>query len=236
MSYLTTDNLSYTYKGRHHVTPALNGITFSIDRGEVVGLTGPSGCGKSTLLHIIAGIIKGYDGHVAINEYRPDPHKHSIALVPQNFALLPWKTVEENILLPQTFGKKCPRAKQKDEIAKELKISELMGKYPNELSGGQKQRIALARAFIQSPDILLMDEPFSALDIGTAERGRSFFLEFQRELKVTTILVSHNLNEIKGLTDRAIILGGNPGHIITDSYSLTCEELREQITDRDNDL
>lgn len=229
MCFIAIKHLSYSYNGRRYSTPALADINLLIEQGEVLGLTGPSGCGKSTLLHILSGIIQNYIGTVQINGSRPNPRQHSIALVPQNFALLPWKTVEENILLPQTFGKRCPNALEQKRIVKELEIDRLLRKYPHELSGGQKQRIALARAFIQSPDLLLMDEPFSSLDIGTANKGRDFFQHFQRELGVTTVLVSHNLEEIQGLTDRVAVLTGTPGTITSDCRDLTKEELRNAI-------
>lgn len=199
-------DLSYTYPTRGGKTTAIEGLSCSIADGEVVGIVGASGSGKSTLLHILSGILRDYRGEVTIDGKSPDPKLHSIALVPQHFGLLPWKTVKKNILLPQTLGKECSRATQLSEIVEQLEVSHLLDRYPSQLSGGQKQRIALARAFIQSPDLLLMDEPFSALDVETAEKGRAFFQSFQRELGLTTILVSHNPNEIESLTDRVLLM------------------------------
>lgn len=195
-------DLSYFYQSREGITQAIEGLTCSVADGEVLGLVGASGSGKSTLLHILSGILQDYKGEVLINGERPNPKCHSIALVPQHFGLLPWKSVRENILLPQAFGKACPRASKLPEIVAQLEVGHLLKRYPSQLSGGQKQRVALARAFVQSPDLLLMDEPFSALDIETAEKGRAFFRSFQKELGVTTILVSHNPQEIETLTDR----------------------------------
>lgn len=195
-------DLSYFYQSREGITQAIEGLTCSVADGEVLGLVGASGSGKSTLLHILSGILQDYKGEVLINGERPNPKRHSIALVPQHFGLLPWKSVRENILLPQAFGKACPRASKLPEIVAELEVGHLLKRYPSQLSGGQKQRVALARAFVQSPDLLLMDEPFSALDTDTAEKGRAFFRSFQEELGVTTILVSHNPQEIETLTDR----------------------------------
>lgn len=195
-------DLSYSYHSRGGTTQAIENFNCSIADGEVLGLVGASGSGKSTLLHILSGILRDYEGEVLINGKRPDPKVHSIALVPQHFGLLPWKSVEENILLPQAFGKECPRASRLSEIVEQLEVADLLKRYPSQLSGGQKQRVALARAFVQSPDLLLMDEPFSALDTETASKGRAFFRSFQEELGVTTILVSHNPQEIESLTDR----------------------------------
>lgn len=195
-------DLYYCYHSRRGVTKAISGLNCSIADGEVIGLVGASGSGKSTLLHILSGILQDYEGEVLINGERPTPKVHSIALVPQHFGLLPWKSVRDNILLPQSFGKKCPRASQLAEIAEQLEVAHLLERFPSQLSGGQRQRVALARAFVQSPDLLLMDEPFSALDTETAQKGREFFRAFQEELGVTTILVSHNPQEIEALTDR----------------------------------
>lgn len=197
-------DLYYFYRSRRGTTQAIGGLSCSIDNGEVLGLVGASGSGKSTLLHILAGILQDYKGEVLINGEKPNPKVHSIALVPQHFGLLPWKSVEENILLPESFGKKCPRASQLHKIVEQLEVGHLLKRYPSQLSGGQKQRVALARAFVQSPDLLLMDEPFSALDSETAEKGRAFFRSFQEELGVTTILVSHNPQEVESLTDRVV--------------------------------
>lgn len=195
-------DLSYSYHSRGGITKAIERFNCSIADGEVLGLIGASGSGKSTLLHILAGILQDYEGEVLINGNEPNPRVHSIALVPQHFGLLPWKSVKENILLPKSFGKEYPRASKLPKIVEQLEVAHLLSRYPSQLSGGQKQRVALARAFVQSPDLLLMDEPFSALDTETAAKGRAFFRSFQEELGITTILVSHNPQEIDSLTNR----------------------------------
>lgn len=229
MSRITIKELSYSYHSRGGVTQALNRVSLSLAEGEVIGLTGVSGSGKSTLLNILSGILHGYSGEVLINGEPPNPKKHSIALVPQSYGLLPWKRVRENILLPHTLGKKCERIGELQSIVDRLEIGALLHRYPSELSGGQKQRVALARAFVQSPDLLLMDEPFSALDISTATRSKELFKAFQKELGVTTVMVSHNPQEIEGLTDRVIILGGSPGEVIADTHLPKAEQILQEI-------
>lgn len=224
------EQLSVSYRGRRGETKAVEGISFALADGDIVGMTGPSGCGKSTILHVLSGIITRYSGTVRIGGEAPDPAHQSIALVPQGFALLPWMTVRGNILLPRTLGAKaCPNLPHLDEILETLEIDSLTDRYPSELSGGQRQRVALARAFIQDPDLLLLDEPFSALDIGTAERSRRLLQHLRGALGLTTILVSHDIEEIVGLTDRVLVMGGQPGQIIADRREATAEALAKEI-------
>lgn len=229
MSQIEIHQLSYAYHGRGEETKALKEINLSLQSGEVVGLTGASGSGKSTLLNILSGNITDYRGEVLIDGVPPEPRCHSIALVPQSYGLLPWKRVRDNILLPQTLGHKSHKVEEMSEIVERLEIAHLLDRYPSQLSGGQKQRVALARAFVQSPDLLLMDEPFAALDIATAERSKAIFQVFQRELQLTTIIVSHNLQEIEGLTERVVILGGSPGQVISDTRLPKAEEILCQM-------
>lgn len=229
MSEVFVDQLGVSYRRRSGETKAIEAIGFRIPEGGILGITGPSGCGKTTLLHVLAGVIRDYSGTVQIGGMAPDPRHHSISLVPQHFALLPWKKVRDNILLPITFGKKSARRGRLDEVIETLEIETLMNRYPAELSGGQKQRVALARAFIQSPDILLMDEPFSALDIYTARKGRALFGEIHKELGMTSVLVSHNLEEIAGLCDQVIVMGGTPGRVVSFTERMGAEELSDRL-------
>lgn len=230
MSRVSIEHLSVAYKGRRGETVAVEDLSLTLEDGEILGLTGPSGCGKSTLLHVLSGIITDYEGTVLIDDMPPDPRIHSVALVPQGFALLPWMTVRENILLPHTLGgKECPNLSHLDEVLQTLEIAPFVDRYPREVSGGQRQRVALARAMVQDPDLLLLDEPFSALDIGTAERSRALLQHFRRSLGLTTILVSHNVEEIAGLAERVIVMGGTPGRILSETRGASAERIAEEI-------
>lgn len=230
MSRITVEQLTVTYRGRKEDTVALEDLSLTLEEGEILGLVGPSGCGKSTLLQVLSGILTDYRGRVLFDGTPPDPRRHSIALVPQGFALLPWKTIRQNILLPQTLGRtRCPGLDHLDEILQTLEIGDLLDRYPAQLSGGQRQRVALARAFVQEPDLLLLDEPFSALDISTAARGRALLRHFREDMSLTTILVSHNLEEIAGLSDRVLVMVGPPGQIVREMRGATASHLAREI-------
>ncbi|MDO5035483.1 MAG: ATP-binding cassette domain-containing protein [Porphyromonas sp.] len=230
MSTVEIKDLSVQYQGRGKGVRAVDGVSLTLEEGEILGLTGPSGCGKSTILHVLSGIITDYDGTALIDGVPPDPVQQSIALVPQGLALLPWKTVLQNILLPKTLGKKqCANASHLDEILETLEIASLADRYPNQLSGGQRQRVALARAFVQDPDLLLLDEPFSALDISTAERSHRLLQRLRSSQNITTILVSHNMQEISDLADRVVVMGGAPGRIVTEMEDTEEETIVREI-------
>lgn len=196
----------------------LQDIDLKLYPGEVVALLGRSGSGKSTLLRILAGLIPPSSGLVvsggkALHGANPD-----VAMVFQSFALLPWATVQENVEL----GLKARGMPRTERAARAIKAIDMVGldgfesAYPKELSGGMQQRVGFARAFVMEPDVLFMDEPFSALDVLTAEnlRGEIGMLWEQGSFPARSILlVTHNIEEAVLLADRVIILGANPGHI-----------------------
>lgn len=214
MAIVKIHNLSISFRRGYLETTVLDDLTLSVETSRVVGILGESGCGKSTLLRILSGVEKNYTGEVLVYGIPPNPFKHSFALVPQHFALLPWKTIKENILLPLTFGKKKSTCHSFDEIVSTLKIEKLLHRYPSEISGGQQQRVALARAFLQKADLLLLDEPFSALDINNAKICKEFLMkQFKEESTPMTFLVSHNIEEIVDLCEEIVILKGIPGKI-----------------------
>lgn len=208
---LKIKNLNVTYNN----TPTLQGINLQINQGEIYAFIGPSGCGKSTMLGAIAGLIKGYDGEILLNNEKISPKEHTIGLIPQHYGLLPWKTVYDNILLGlEIKGIKKPDTKQIDSILDKLNILSFKKRYPNELSGGQKQRVAIARAFVLNPDILLMDEPFSALDALTREATEELFLDIWKEKKITTLFITHNVEEAIFLGTKIAVMSHAPGKII----------------------
>lgn len=199
----------------------LEDINFHLHQGEFVALLGKSGSGKSTLLRIIAGLIAPTSGSLT---YRGNPVTkpvRGIAMVFQSFALLPWLTVLENVELGLE-AQGVPRAERRQRAIQAIDIIGLDGfesAFPKELSGGMRQRVGFARALVVNPDVLLMDEPFSALDVLTAENLKSDLLELWQEKKTNTngiLLVTHNIEEAAMLADRIVILGSDPGHIRAD--------------------
>ncbi len=199
----------------------LEDINFTVREGEIISIVGPSGAGKSSLLRILAGLAEPTMGEVLyhgkpLNNIRPN-----IGMVFQNFAIFPWLTVLENVEIG-LLAKEVP-----EDIAREksLKVIDLVGldgfeeAYPRELSGGMKQRVGIARALVVEPEILFMDEPFSSLDILTAENLRSEIIDLWLKKRMPTksiILVTHNIEEAIELSDRIIVMSHNPGRIKAD--------------------
>jgi NitT/TauT family transport system ATP-binding protein len=208
---LRIENLEIKYGN----TVALSDFSLSIKKGEIYSLIGPSGCGKSTLLKVLCGIIRDYNGQITFNDKAFSPKDVAIGYVPQQYGLLDWKTVKDNIFLPYKLdpGKKM-RETEVSEIISSLEIEDLTGRYPSQLSGGQKQRVALARAFISRPDILLMDEPFSSLDTFTSETSQRLFLRLWEKYKVTTLFITHNIHEAVSIGEHIVVMSKSPGKII----------------------
>jgi len=198
--------------------PILDDVSMSLGDGEIVGLLGRSGCGKSTLLRIVSGLIKPSDGSVVYLGQPVDKPADGIAMVFQSFALFPWLTVQENV----EFGLRAQGVSEEQSHLRSLKAIDLIGldgfetAYPKELSGGMRQRVGFARALVVNPNILLMDEPFSALDVLTAETLRTDLLDLWCEgrLPIKAILmVTHNIEEAVLMCDRILVLSSNPGKI-----------------------
>ena len=208
------------------------GITFSMGR-EIVTITGPSGSGKSTLLHCLSGIVTPTSGHLLLDDLPISPRTHQIALVPQQYGLFPWKRVASNIFLPSALGKRSVSPELQQEILDTLGLLDL---YPHQLSGGQRQRVALARAFIMQPDLLLLDEAFSALDVATAERSRQLFLELWARYPVPTLCVTHSPEEATTLAQRTLLLGGTPGTLLGDYRGASRLDLEAKLRTLDEAL
>lgn len=232
VSTISIQNLHVTFSGKNGRTEALKDFSLELAGGDIYSVIGPSGSGKSTLLYVLAGIRTNYTGQVLINGKRPDPKHQSIGLVPQNYGLLPWKRVKENIFLPQKLGKDILNEAQAQEIIHTLDLGELLERFPHELSGGQQQRVALARSFIQKPDLLLMDEPFSALDALTAERSRKLFFDVWTKKPVTTLFITHNIDEAVSIGKRIILLSPSPGHVSHILDAPTAGEVRNLIANQ----
>lgn len=196
-------------------TPVLKDISFSLEKGKILTVVGPSGCGKSTLLNVLSGIIKNYKGDIFMGSTLLRDAVLTYGYVPQNLGLLPWKKVKENILLPERINKSNKiDAHEVEDVITKLELSDLLNRYPSQLSGGQRQRVALARVFISQPDILLMDEPFSALDTLTADTSRELFLDLWRKYRPTTIFTTHNLSEAVKLGEYILLLDRQPASVL----------------------
>jgi NitT/TauT family transport system ATP-binding protein len=196
----------------------LTDVNFTLQEGEIVALLGKSGSGKSTLLRLISGLVAPTSGSVTYRGNVVERPVPGIAMVFQSFALMPWLTVLENVEIGLE-ALKIPRAERRKRSIDAIDIIGLDGfesAYPKELSGGMCQRVGFARALVVNPDVLLMDEPFSALDVLTAENLKSDLLEIWQEKKTNTnsiLLVTHNIEEAAMLADRIIILGSDPGSV-----------------------
>ena len=206
---LSTKSVDKSFKLDSSKQKVLDDISADVKPGEFVCFVGPSGCGKSTLLRLISGLMKPDSGEVTM---RP---KTKLAFVFQNFGLFPWLTVEQNIgfgLKMKGIPKEIIDAEVKIQIA-QMSLQGFETKHPKELSGGMKQRVGIARALSVKPDILLLDEPFSALDTFTAENLRQDLLNIWQNQQLTVIMVSHLVEEAVELSDRVIVFSAKPGRI-----------------------
>jgi len=192
-------------------TQVLKGINLEVNDGEFMVLLGPSGSGKTTALRTVAGLEEQDAGHVWIGDKLVDdlaPRERNIAMVFQNYALYPHKTVRENIEMPLRAQKisKDVMAESVADVAKRLEISDLLDRYPRQLSGGQQQRVALARALVRRPSAFLLDEPLSNLDAKLRVSARTFLKSLQKEMKITTIYVTHDQAEAMAMADRIALI------------------------------
>jgi nitrate ABC transporter ATP-binding subunit len=212
---LTVENLNKTYISHGSETSALVDINLQVEQGEFLCLLGPSGCGKSTLLKIIAGLIPATSGRIAINGKPvsgPGPER---AVVFQDYALFPWMTVRDNV----EFGleaRKLPLAERREVSKRLLKVvglSDFAERFPHQLSGGMKQRVSIARALAVDPSLLLMDEPFGALDAQTRQLLQDELLRIWREYRKTVVFVTHSIEEAIYLSDRIVVMTARPGRV-----------------------
>lgn len=224
--------LHIAYESNGVRTEVLTDINLELAAGETCAIIGPSGCGKSTLLKILAGIITDFDGSVLINGQPVMPEQQTIGFIPQNYGLLPWKNIADNIRLGVKIKNKNTNDSGKNlaEMVQLLGLGGLEHRYPGELSGGQQQRVALARAFLLQPDLLLMDEPFSALDAMTREEIQNVFLAVWRRYSVSTILVTHHVEEAVYLGRKIVILSAAPGTVskVIDNPLFGVEDIRNR--------
>lgn len=195
---------------------AFRKVDFTAKSGEIIGLLGTSGCGKSTLLRTISGLDGNYEGSILIHGREARNSKENIGFMFQEPRLMPWLTVLENVLFGVESGKQQQEEKAK-QILESVGLKGFENHYPKELSGGMAQRAAIARALFTSPDILLLDEPFSALDAFTKMQLQDLLLSVWEQNKATMLVVTHDIDEALYLCDRLLIFRGQPGEL--------CEEI-----------
>lgn len=211
-------DLSAVFPNGNGGLQALERVSFTICPQEFICILGPSGSGKSTLLRILAGLLPATQGEVLIEGERLDGPRHGIGVVFQKANLMPWRTVIENILLPLELLK-MPR---QQTLARANEMVELVGlqgfenSLPRDLSGGMAQRVAIARALIHDPQVLLLDEPFGALDALTRERMGSELLSIWQKRRKTVVMVTHSISEALFLADRVLVLSQRPGQLHLD--------------------
>lgn len=204
-------DLVVNYKNNKSYERALGPINLTIEKGEIIAIIGPSGCGKSTFIKALAGIAT-YEGSLLINGESFNYQKQRIGYIPQGYGLLPWKTVYENCLLPFRIKKMKLTSEGQEhlrEVLETLELDHLTKRYPSTLSGGQRQRVALARAFAISPELLLMDEPFSALDAIMKDEAVQTFLKIWRTHHCTTLIVTHSIEEALYMGSKILVMHQN---------------------------
>jgi NitT/TauT family transport system ATP-binding protein len=217
---ISVDHVSLEYRREHAFMPVLVDVSLSAGKDQFVMVTGPSGCGKSTLLRIVAGLAKPSSGQVKFRDAPITGPRNEIAMVFQNFVLLPWKTAVENVAFGLISRKDLTDEQRNGRAMKALDEASLDGfetVYPSELSGGMKQRVGVARALAQEPQVLLMDEPFSSLDDLTADHLRKdiYSLLINPSSPIQSVLmVSHNVEEIVELADTVFVLSPRPGRVV----------------------
>ena len=212
---LVVDDIVVRFETAEGPLTAVDNVSFDVKPGEFLSVIGPSGCGKSSLFNVIGGLLAHHKGIVSVSgETVSGPHK-SIGMVFQEESTFPWRTVTDNVAFPlELIG--MPKAKRAERARHFIKLVGLDGfenRYPSELSGGMRQRVSLARTLASEPKILLMDEPFAALDEQTRLLLGDKVLQIQQQLKQTTLLITHNITEAVQMSDRILVMTYRPGKV-----------------------
>ncbi|MGK7912354.1 MAG: ABC transporter ATP-binding protein [Synechococcus sp.] len=213
--FVEVDDLSVSFRSRDTVHEVLHSVRFRVNPGEFVCLLGPSGCGKSTLLNAIAGFVAPTQGSVSVDGNRVTRPGADRGFVFQQYSLLPWKTTFQNVEMGLKY-QKMPKGERRELVDRYLNrvgLYKHRNSYPHQLSGGMQQRASIIRALVNSPAVLLMDEPFAALDAQTRHMMQELLLDIWDEDKTTIVFVTHDIEEAVFLGDRILVMGVNPGHI-----------------------
>ncbi|MEW6765011.1 MAG: ABC transporter ATP-binding protein [Pseudomonadota bacterium] len=234
MSHLELTKVSIEFPTPKGVFKALNDVNLSIAKGELVSLIGHSGCGKSTVLNIVAGLYQATEGGVLLDGREVNEPGPERAVVFQNHSLLPWLTAYENVELAvkQVFKGKKTKAEMRDWIEHNLELvhmSHALHKRPDEISGGMKQRVGIARALAMEPKVLLMDEPFGALDALTRAHLQDSLMEIQADLGNTVIMITHDVDEAVLLSDRIVMMTNGPAATVGEILKVDLPRPRNRL-------
>lgn len=216
MSLISIKEVDRIFRSGDKSVHALDHVSFEVEQGSFVSIVGPSGCGKSTLLKIVSGLLSSSSGEVSVNDKVVDEPLENVGMVFQAPVLLKWRNVLDNILLPVEFSKLEP-ARYVDTARSLIDLVGLRGfeeMYPFELSGGMQQRVSLCRALVTDPAILLMDEPFGALDAMTRDELDLELIRIWEEKRKTVIFVTHNIQEAVFLSDYLVVMSARPGQLL----------------------
>jgi NitT/TauT family transport system ATP-binding protein len=223
LSLLAVNGVTLHYKTKERIVTATERVSFSVERSDRFVILGPSGCGKSTLLKAVAGFIRPTEGQIVLNGTAVDRPGPDRVVVFQEFdQLLPWKTVTENIVFALTASGAMKRPEALERAASfihKVRLTDFANSYPHTLSGGMKQRVAIARAMAMEPQILLMDEPFAALDALTRERMPDELLRLWDDTKFTVLFVTHSIAEAVRVGNRILLLSPHPGRVKAEMQS-----------------
>jgi nitrate/nitrite transport system ATP-binding protein len=233
-SYLSLENLCITFDTDNGPLNVLNDVSLKIHQGEFISLIGHSGCGKSTVLNIVAGLLNATTGGVLLENKEVDEPGPDRAVVFQNHSLLPWLSVYDNVRLAvdQVFAKSKSKQQRHEWTLHNLELVHMthaLERRPSEISGGMKQRVGIARALSMEPKVLLMDEPFGALDSLTRTHMQDSLMEIQNDLNNTVIMITHDVDEAVLLSDRIVMMSNGPSATIGEILDIQLERPRHRL-------
>ena len=233
-SYLSLEDLKITFDTAKGPLTVLDGVDLKVEKGEFISLIGHSGCGKSTVLNIVAGLLKATVGGVVLEGREVDDPGPDRAVVFQNHSLLPWLTVYDNVRLAvdQVFTKSKTKRERHEWTLHNLELvhmSHALDRRPDEISGGMKQRVGIARALAMEPKVLLMDEPFGALDSLTRTHMQESLMEIQNRLNNTVMMITHDVDEAVLLSDRIVMMTNGPNATIGEILNVELERPRNRL-------
>jgi ABC-type nitrate/sulfonate/bicarbonate transport system ATPase subunit len=216
---LKLENVSLTYQSEIGETQAIKNLSFTVNKGEFVAIIGPSGCGKTTILSLLAGLIQPTSGKIYFNGKEAINHYKNVGYMLQKDELFPWRTIEKNLFLPLEI-KRADLPEQRERVlalSEKYGLGQFLKNYPSSLSGGMRQRAALIRTLALDPDVLLLDEPFSALDALTRVDLRNWWLQISCELGIASLIITHDVDEAVSLSSSVLVLKGRPAEGVPSS-------------------